>query len=305
MLISFIIVNYNTRELLKECLENLLNVKKELPESEIIVVDNQSFDGSDQLVEYEYKDKVTLIKNSENNLPKGHNLGYKESKGHYILHLGTDCFPKAPDLKKLMEYMSKHPDVGITTGKLVNREGLVDWDAHRGFVTPWVAITHWVGLDKLFPKSKLFGGYFLRYKDFSVPHEIDTCISHFMLVKREAYEKVGAWDPSYFMYGEDMDFCFRLQKCGYKIVYVPSIEIVHYKGGGVGRQTTADVTNASRRDYNHMKKVRLETTRAMKLFYRTHMAKRYPFFINWIVYIGIFLLSKFRALLYFFKGSGY
>jgi len=305
MLISFVIVNYNTKELLKSCVDNLLEVKKTIKDIEIIVVDNVSFDGSDQLIEYEYKNRVTLIKNPKNNLPDGHNLGYKASTGDYIVHLGSDCYPKAEELKELIKYMEEHPKVGVTTGKLVTKNGSIDWDAHRGLVTPWVALTHWSGLDKFFPKSKLFGGYFLKFKDFSKPHEIDICISHFMMIKRETYEKVGLWDNTYFMYGEDMDFCLRVQNAGYKLFYIPNVEILHYKGGGVGRVTTEEEMNASRRDYNHMKKVRMETIRAMQIFYKTHMAKRYPFFINWIVYFGMFLLKIFRTIFYFIKGSAY
>jgi len=305
MLISFIIVNYNTKELLKDCVNNLLEIKKEIHEVEVIVVDNQSFDGSEELMTYEYKDKVTFIKNPKNNLPDGHNLGYQASTGKYVVHLGTDCYPKAKDLLELIRYVEENPSVGLVTAKLVTKDGSIDWDAHRGLVTPWVALTHWTGLDNMFPTSKLFGGYFLKYKDFSKPHEIDVCISHFMLIKKEAYQKVDHWDNTYFMYGEDMDFCLRIQEAGYKIYYIPGVEILHYKGGGIGRTTTAEEMNASRRDYNHMKKVRMETVRAMRIFYATHMAKRYPFFINWLVYFGMFLLQRVRALFYFVKGSGY
>lgn len=305
MRLSFIIVNYNTRELLKDCVENLLKVKESIPESEIIVVDNKSFDGSDQLLEYEFKDKVTFIKNPQNNLPQGHNLGFAASTGDYVVHLGTDCYPTVEALNDLIAYMNYNPSVGIATGRIELRDGSLDMDAHRGLVTPWVALTHWSGLDKIFPQSPIFAGYFLGYKDFTKPHEIDVCISHFMFVRREAYLKVGQWDTTYFMYGEDLDFCFRMQEAGYKLMYLPNIKILHYKGAGVGRKTTDGIDNASRRDYNHMKKVRLETSRAMRIFYKKHLAPRYPFFVNWLVYFGIWGLHKVRAFKYFLKGSGY
>lgn len=305
MLISFIIVNYNTKELLKECVDNLLEVKKSIKNSEIIVVDNQSFDGSVELINYEYSDKVTLIQNPQNNLPMGHNLGFEASKGDYIVHLGSDCFPKAEELKELIEFLKEHPKVGLVTGMLITKTGAIDWDAHRGTITPWVALTHWFGFDKLFPKSKIFGGYFQKYKNFSKPHEIDLCISHFMMLPREVYSKVAPWDTSYFMYGEDMDFCMSLQNAGYKIYYLPNVKILHYKGGGIGRTTTDQLTNASRRDTNHMKKVRLETTRAMKYFYKKNLSKKYPFFVNWMVILGINILQKIRTILFFFKGTGY
>jgi GT2 family glycosyltransferase len=305
MKLSCIIVNYNTRELLKDCIENLLQVKKEIPETEIIVVDNISTDNSVEMVEKTFGDKVTLVRNPENKLPAGHNLGFKASKGDYIMHVGTDAYPTAFALKKLMEYMDNHKDVGISTAKIVLRDGSLDMDAHRGVSTPWSSLMHWTYMDRLFPKSKLTNGYFLGYKDFSKPHEIDVCISHFMLVQREAYEKTGLWDETYFMYGEDLDFCYRMQEAGYKIMYIPTVEVLHFKGAGVGRKTTADLNNKSRRDKKHLAKVRTATIAAMKLFYKKHMEKKYPAPVNWLVYFGIYCLETFRKVMFKLRGNIY
>lgn len=305
MTFSFVIVNYNTRELLKDCIENLLKVRETYKGTEIIVVDNLSFDGTDQMIQYEYKDKVIFIKNTANNLPMGHNLGFGASHGDFVVHLGSDAYPTADQLQILVEFMNKTPDAGICTGKIVTKDGNLDMDAHRGLVTPWTALSHWSGLDKIFAKNPLFDRYFLGYKDMTVPHEIDVCISHFMMIRREAYEKVGKWDTTFFMYGEDLDFCYRMQKAGYKIYYVPQAVITHLKGATVGRKSTDNIDNASRRDYNHMKRVRKETVRAMRIFYTKHLAPTYPFYVNWAVYSGMSLLKIFRSVKFFILGSGY
>jgi GT2 family glycosyltransferase len=302
--ISFVIINYNTKDLLKECIENLLDVQKSIPSSEIIVVDNRSTDGSYELVNSLFGDKVLIFRNDVNKLSAAHNFGYKESKGDYILHLGTDCFPKADAIKYLMEFIASNPDTGVVTAKIVLRDGSLDWDAHRGIPTPWVSLAHFLTLDKIFKGNALFDGYFLTSENFSQPHEIGTCISHFMMIPRTVYEKVGLWDTRYVLYGEDIDYCYRVKKAGYKVMYIPQIEVLHYKGAGVGRATTKDLTNASRSDKKHLKKIRNETTRAMKLFYQTHLASQYPFVVNVLVYSGISLLQFVRNIVFTLQTIG-
>lgn len=305
MTYSFIIVNYNTKDLLKKCIENLLSMKAKHNDLEIIVVDNLSFDGSVEMIEYEFKDQVILIKNNVNNLPIAHNLGVERSQGQYIIHLGSDCYPTYEAINQLKKYCENNIEVGICTGKLINKNGEIDWDSHRGITTPWSTLTHFLRLDKRFPKSKLFNSYFLGYKDMSQPHEIGACISHFMFIPKTTYQKVGKWDTDYFMYGEDIDFCYRVIQAGLKIMYLPNIEILHLKGGGVGRKTTDGIDNASRRDYNHMKKVSLERTNAMKIFYKKRLSEKHSFLLNSFVYLGIDLLKMVRKINFLLKGGGY
>jgi hypothetical protein len=301
--VSFVIVNYNTRELLKDCIENLLLVKGKIGELEIIAVDNGSTDGSAEMVESNFGQSVKLIRTENNGLSAGHNLGYKSSRGEYIVYLGTDAYPTARAMEMIIEYMDRHEKAGICTPKLVLRDGSLDMDAHRGHSTPWTSLSHWLFLDKIFPKSKFFNGYFMGYKDFSKPHEIDVCISHFMFVRREAHEKVGLFDESFFLYGEDLDFCYRMQQAGYKVMYLSNIEVLHFKGATVGRKATADLDNAARRDKKHLSRLRLETTKAMKKFYKKHLEKKYPAPLNWLVYLGIFLLEKLRVVLFALRRS--
>ncbi len=295
--LSFIIVNYNTRDILKMCIENLLGIWGNM---EIIVVDNASSDGSSDMIEKEYlKNKdIILIKTENNGIAAGCNLGVEKASGDYYIYIGTDAFPSRNSIKEIVEYMEdeRNKDVGIVTPKLVTRDGKIDWDAHRGLATPWSSLTHFSFLDRLFPKSKIFNKYFLGYKDFTKPHEIDVCIVHFMVMRKEVMEKIKKWDEKFFVYGEDLDICYRTQKAGFKIMYLPNISVLHYKGVSVGRKETKDIKTVSNTSKETKKRMLTASVDAMKMFYKKHLEKKYPWILNKIVYFGIFCMRSVRLL---------
>ena len=288
--LAIIIVNYNTKDVLCDCLNNLERL--DLRDTQVIVVDSGSKDGSAEMVETEFRG-VNLIRTENKGLAAGYNLGIKTSQNpNFYLFLGTDAFPKPGCLEGVIDFMEADKSVGAATCKLVLRNGSLDMDAHRGFPTPWAAFTHFSGLERLFPRSKLFGRYFLGYQNMSTWHEIDLCISHFMMVKREVFDKIGLWDKDFFVYGEDVDLCWRIKQAGYKIYYLPQFQCLHYKGVGVGiRKETADISKVDNVTRDRMKK---ETTRAMRLFYRKHMYKRYPWILNKMVELGITMVEYIR-----------
>jgi len=286
--VSAVIVNYNTKEILRDCLKNL---QKNFPSLEIIVVDNNSPDSSADMVSDKFPEVALLALKKNIGLAAGNNTGLKKASGDYVLFLGSDAFPEAGAIEKLVSYLDKNPDVGIAVGEVRLRDGRLDGDTHRGFPTPWVAFTHFSGLENLFPRSRLFGGYFLRYKNLRAIHDIDLCTSHFMLTRKKVFDEVGYWDEDYFVYGEDVDFCWRVKKAGWRIVFVPGAKVVHYKGVSVGiRAETQDITKATRQT---KRKMILETTQAMLKFYKKHyQGKVYTPFIL----LGIRALSLFRSL---------
>ncbi|HLB51865.1 hypothetical protein A3F07_04155 [candidate division WWE3 bacterium RIFCSPHIGHO2_12_FULL_38_15] len=288
--LSIIIVNYNTKDILRDCLKNLDKIYNDF---EVIVVDNASKDDSAEMVKYEFK-WVTLIENENNEgLAVANNLGFKYATGEYLLYLGSDAFPKKETIKGIIAFMDTNKEVGISTCKLVLRSGQIDLDAHRGFPTPWASITHFIGLNRIFPKSKLLNRYFLGYQNMEVPHEIDMCISHFMMVRREVFNTIGNWDEDFFLYGEDVDFCYRTKKAGWKIMYIPQFEAVHYKGATIGvRKTSSDISPAGAET---KKLARENTVKAMKLFYSKHYKKVYPAIVTVLVLAGIKLMEKIRA----------
>ncbi|PIR43004.1 glycosyl transferase family 2 [candidate division WWE3 bacterium CG10_big_fil_rev_8_21_14_0_10_32_10] len=287
--ISVIIVNYNTKDILKQCLTNLLNIMSSL---QIIVVDNGSNDGSYNMLKKDFPN-VVAIKSKNQGIAKGYNKALKKAQGDYYLFLGTDAFPTKKSLVGIVTYMENHSNVGVCTAKLVLRDGTLDMDAHRGFPTPLAAITHFSRLNRLFPHSKFFNKYFLGYKNMAKPHQIDLCISHFMFVKNKVFNDVKMWDEDFFVFGEDVDFCYRVKQNGWKIMYLPQFEVLHLKGVSVGiRKSSGDITTASKKTKSNMRK---HTTLAMELFYKKHYQNKYPKIITLLILFGIKVLSWLRV----------
>lgn len=293
-LLTIAIVTFNTRALLQDCLHHLLT----LPETptlvdQLIVVDNASGDGSAQMVQAQFP-QVTLIALPDNRgLTVASNLALRATQSEFLLYMGADAFPEPGALAGLVAYMAAHPAVGIATAQLRLRDGTLDMDAHRGFPTPWASLTHFTGLNKLFPHSPTFNQYFLGGERLDQPHAIDLCISHFMLTRRQLFAQIGEWDENFFLYGEDVDLCYRAKAAGYQIMYLPQFTVLHYKGASVGvRKQTSDLANASAETKLRVTKL---STEAMGRFYRKHLFARYPRPLSWAVLGAIQLLGRLRV----------
>lgn len=283
--ISIIIVSYNTKDVLQACLLSLhAKISKKIT-YEIIVVDNASQDGSVDMVKKEFS-SVCVIENKENyGFAKANNIGIKKAQGNYILFLNSDTVMKENTLEYLFDYMENHESVGASTCKVELLNGMLDDAAHRGFPTPWNAFSHFSGLERLFPHLVFFAGYTQGYKDMTKAHEIDACAGAFMFVRRRAGEQIDWWDEDYFFYGEDLDFCYKLKQNGWKIMYVPYVSLLHYKGisGGI-KQHSQHMTTASKETKKLVTKARFN---AMRIFYQKHYEKKYPSWVTWLIYKGI------------------
>lgn len=283
--LSIIIVSYNTKAFLEKCLDSL---RKNAPiqySFEIIVVDNDSKDGSCEMVKKNFID-VQLIENKKNyGFSKANNIGIKKAKGRYILFLNSDTEVSQDTLDTMVAFMDDQTDAGAATCKVVMPNGKLDDASHRGFPTPWNSFSYFSGLAKLFPKSMLFNGYNLAWKDIHKTHTIDALAGAFMLVRREAGEQAGWWDEDYFFYGEDLDFCYELSQKGWNIYYVPIVKILHYKGvsGGIKHVSKALTTASS----ETKKRITRERFNAMKIFYEKHYKDRYPGVVTWFIMKGI------------------
>lgn len=287
--LSIVIVSYNTKDFLKNCIQSIYDTAKDLS-FEIVVVDNDSKDGSVELIEKEFKD-VILIKNKENlGFSKANNIGVKETTGKYVLFLNSDTVVHENTLKEMIRFMETHEKAGAATCKVLLSNGKLDDASHRGFPTPWNALSHFFGLSKILGQTKFFGGYNLGYLSLEKEHEIDALAGAFMFVKRKAGEEVNWWDEDYFFYGEDLDFCYMLKQKQWKIFYVPSVSILHFKGvsGGI-KKISEDVSTA---DEKTRIKASSERFRAMRLFYKKHYLDKYPVFITKLVFAGISLKQK-------------
>ncbi len=229
MKLSVVIVNYNVKYFLEQCLHTALKAASKLS-SEIIVVDNDSVDGSNQMVEEKFPE-VILIPNKENvGFSKANNQAIRIAKGEYILLLNPDTVVEEDCFQKIVAFMDKTPDAGGLGVKMIDGKGRFLPESKRGLPTPEVAFWKMSGVSSLFPRSKRFGRYHLGYLDNNQIHEVDVLAGAFMLLRRKTLAKVGLLDEDYFMYGEDIDLSYRITKGGYKNYYYPETTIIHYKG---------------------------------------------------------------------------
>lgn len=303
--VSVFIVNLNTSGVLRLCLNNL---KDSYDNLEVIVADNSSTDGSLEMIKKEYP-WVKLLELQNYGLSHALNKCIEEATGDYFLYLGSDAFPDKGTIKGLVDYFETTPAVGVGAAsvRLFLRNGMQDMDGHRGFPTPWVSLFHFMRLDRLFPRSEVFGKYFLSYKDLNTEHEIDMCITHFFFVPASVTSKVGKWDEeNFFLYGEDVDYCYRIKQAGFKIMYLPQFTARHWKGATVGiRKETKDVAMSIpqikfRGREMSLGAFRVEiqkmSTDAMEMFYRKHLFNKYLPLFSFIVIVGIRVLKIFRIL---------
>ncbi len=271
--VSIVIASYNTRELLRERLKSL--------QWQIIVVDNASFDGSAEMVKKEFPN-VDLIKNQQNaGFAKANNQGIQRTKSHYVLLLNTDCEATRPAITETLKFLDAHPEVGGLSCKLVLPDGSMDPACHRGFPTPWASMTYFLGLEKLFPASRIFGQYHQGYKPMGEIHDVDCISGAFFLLRREVIEKVGLLDEAFFMYGEDIDWCFRIRKAGYKIQFYPHVSVVHKKHQSGLAHADSTTQGQTRKHFYD----------AMRLFYNKHYRGRYSPLVTSLVLLGIKLRS--------------
>lgn len=291
-LLSIVILNYNTKELLNNCLASLDKIKGEVP-FEVIIVDNASTDNPLEIIsKFVKKDPETyiLIKNDSNNgFAAGNNLAKKVCKGRYILFLNPDTEVYPQVLSQTVGYLQQSEKVGALTCKTVLPNGQLDPDARRSFPTPWVAFTHFSGLGKLFRGSKIFDRYWYGYKSADEIHEIEVLQGAFFLSRKSILDKLGWFDEDYFLDGEDIDLCWRIHQAGYKIIYYPSVSILHIKGASKGKNKQVKVKNFSTR-----KKSVLAGINAMEIFYKKRLWGNYPLFVNVLVIIGIKALKLLR-----------
>lgn len=288
--LSIIIVSYNVKKLLVDCIGSIYKSQKPDDNWEIIVVDNNSIDNS---IEAIANFNLKVIKNKENfGFSKANNQAITIAKGKYILLLNPDTIVYPGTIQKVLEYLENNPKVGAATCMVELPNGNLDYSCHRGFPTPWNAFTYFSGLSSLLPKLKWFTGYTLTYKSLNSIHEIDALTGAFALVRKSAGDEVNWFDEDYFWNGEDLDFCYKLREKNWKIVYIPDVKITHFKGSSSGLWHTGEGKPSG----DTKMKSALSSTQVMSLFYKKHLSQKYPFFINWLVYLGIFLLERFRLI---------
>jgi len=293
-----VIVNYNTRDLLRDCLRSVaasewgglaLDPEGRPPVMSVCVVDNASSDGSAAMVAQEFPD-VHLIANADNaGYPAANNQGLRvygfsdkapdqttavppaSALPRYALLLNPDTVLPPDALRRMIAFVEGNPRIGVAGPKLVRLDGSLDKACRRSFPTPESSLWHMLRLDKLFPKSERFGRYGLTYLDPDQVTRVDSVVGAFMLVRGEAIRQAGLLDETFFMYGEDLDWAKRITDAGWEVWYYPEVTVLHVKEA------------ASRHSY----RARVEFYRAMHIFYDKHYRATTPFWLDWLIRGGV------------------
>jgi len=283
--LSVIVVSYNTCRLLDECLSSVFAAAAPPGGVEVIVVDNASADGSPVMVRQTYPQARLVETGANRGYSAANNMGTAVARGDTLLFLNSDTVVAPDALVKPLAYLRAQPDVGALTVRLVYPNGERDPDNHRGFPTPWNALCHFTGLSRLFPTSPRFNGYFRAYEAFDRIHDVPVIAGSYMMMPRALDRQLGGWDETYFFYGEDIDYCYRIHQAGYRVVYYPLVEVVHYKGASSGlRKESADIARPPKET---RVKVARESVRAMRVFYRKFYGDKYPRVVTALVLAGI------------------
>ena len=250
-----IIVSFNTRELLRDCLASVAESDLGGRSLALTVVDNGSGDGSADIVD-SFFPHYGLVRNENRGYAQANNLGMRLRDARYHLLLNADTLLPPRALARVVDYMEEHENVGALGPRLVQADGSLDQACRRGFPTPLNALGKYTGLARLFPRSRRLASYNLTYLDPDEESEVDSVVGAFMLLRTRALREVGGLDETFFMYGEDLDLCYRLKSSGWRVLYWPEVTVLHYK-----RASSSQSPRAPR-----------EFFRAMRLFYDKYQA---------------------------------
>jgi GT2 family glycosyltransferase len=268
--VSVVVVHYETPRVLRRCLAALRSSRDVVLET--IVVDNASAGFDPALVESE-QPGATVIANQVNaGFAVAANQGLREANGRFLLLLNADTIVEPQTLATVAGYMDGNPRVGCATARLELEDGSLDLACRRLFPTPERALYRMSLLSRLFPRSRRFGQYNLTYLPEDRETEIDSPCGAFVMVRAEIRDTVGLLDERYFMYGEDLDWAFRIKRGGWRIMYLPQAVATHLKRASSSRHRR----RAIRAFYD-----------AMRIFYSDHYARRYPRPLSWLIYRGI------------------
>jgi len=277
--LGLIIVSYNVSDLLGECLRSVFASGGVT--AHVAVVDNASEDGSATMVKQRFPQATVIESPTNGGYAYANNLGLRllqelPDPPHYVLLLNPDTVVPADGLRRMLDYMEARPDVGVAGPKLVLRDGSLDLACRRSFPSPYVSFCRIAGLSKLFPRSRLFGRYNLTYLDPDREAEVDSVVGAFMMVKWKAFQDAGLLDESFFLYGEDLDWAYRMKEHGWRVMYNPALKVLHHKG------------ESSRRN---SKRATSEFYRAMLIFYHKHYARNTFPLLGAAIVLGIHLRS--------------
>lgn len=271
MKVSVIIVNYNVKEKLKQCLCSVQIASQNI-ENEVFVVDNNSTDGSCEMVRAQFPNVIVIANEDNVGFAKANNQAIQCASGEYVLLLNPDTVVQSDMLEKVLTFMDEHPDGGALGVAMEDGNGVYLPESKRGMPTPWTAFCKLFGLSSLFPKSDFFNHYYLGSLSNNDVHEIEILAGACMLLRKSVLDKIGLLDEKYFLYGEDIDISYRIVQAGFKNYYFPFTRITHYKG----LSTQKKYEESLRAFYS-----------SMIIFVDQHFAPRYSSPAIWCIKCGI------------------
>ena len=268
--VSALIVSYNVKGLLLKCLEAFY-AHADVP-VEAVVVDNASTDGSPAAVASEFPQATVLAQQRNLGFGRANNVGLERCQGRFVLLLNPDVTVNPQAIGRMADFLITRQDAAVVGPRLLYPDGRNDPDARRSFPMPRTLFYRTVGLSRLFPKSRVFGRHNMGHMPDTEVHEMDAGSAACMMVRMAALDRVGFFDPRYFMFGEDLDLCYRLKLGGWKVFYLPSASAIHHKGAAV-RQAES--------------RMLYERHRAMWSYHMKHHADEIPAFANGLVWAQI------------------
>jgi len=283
--LTLIFLNYNTPDWISKALDSLQEhyLQHTKLAVSVVVVDNASTDHSVADIKKKYG-WVKLIQAKENHgFAMGNNLALRDVQSRYSMLINSDVeFTTNSNLDELVYFMDARPEIAVTTPKVLLANGKVDPASHRGEPNLWASLTYFSGLEKLFPKLKLFAQYHQSYKNYDEIHQVDACSGAAMMIRTSAMEKVGLMDERFFMYAEDLDWCKRFRDHNFQIYYNPEVTLIHHKyKSGRGHQDKS----VSKRTSSHFYQTMLQ-------YFDKHYQNSYPFFVRWGIQFFIWYKTR-------------
>jgi len=271
LMLSICIPNYNAKGYLEKCLGSIQSAVEMT--HEVIVIDDASTDGTPDLVRKNFPAVKVIVNETNQGFAKSVNRGLKEGKARYFLILNNDTLILPGTFEKLVGFMERNPAIGVVGPKILYPDGTMQKQCRRSFPTPWNIFCYFSGLSRLFPRNEWFAQYLMTYKSEAEIQEIDAVSGAFMLMRKEVVDAVGGFDEDYYLYGEDLDYCYRAKGKGWKVYYNPEAQIIHYgREGG-----TCAIPFRSFYEFH----------RSMWIYYKKHHFQNHGCAFNLLVLSGI------------------
>jgi GT2 family glycosyltransferase len=286
--LSVVIVNYNVKHFLEQCLYSVYAASEGMG-VEVIVIDNNSSDNSVGYLKDKFLFNWYIVNNQNLGFAKACNQGAFLATGKYVLFLNPDTIVPEDCFKKCLAFFESHPDAGALGIKMLDGKGKFLKESKRAFPSPLTSLFKLFGLSRVFPRSRIFSKYHLGHLDENQNHEVDVLAGAFMMVRKDVLNKVGGFDETFFMYGEDVDLSYRIQKAGYKNYYFAGSNIIHFKG----ESTRKGSMNYVRMFYN-----------AMSVFVKKHYGGSKASIFNFLIHIAIWIRAGMTATAGFIRRIG-